>query len=161
MLRLLKAFLIMQVALFFSLVGLNNIIDYDTNFLFVEHVLKMDTVFANSGLIGRAITNASFHTLAYQMIIFLELLIAVILWVGSIQLFMNYKNAQIFHQKKTISNLGLCCGISLYLLGFIIIGGEWFAMWQSSDFNGINAATRFVSIQFFILLFVNMDEKEF
>ncbi len=30
----------------------------------------------------------------------------------------------------------------LFGAGFIGIGGEWFAMWQSEDWNGLEAATR-------------------
>ncbi len=61
-------------------------------------------------------------------------------------------------KKKDIANWGLFIGISLYLLGFICVGGEWFAMWQSHDFNGQEAVTRLIMFQFFVLLYLNMNE---
>ena len=43
---------------FFSLlVGVDNIIDYGTNYAFVEHVMAMDTLFPDTTLTWRAITS--------------------------------------------------------------------------------------------------------
>jgi predicted small integral membrane protein len=32
----------------------------------------------------------------------------------------------------------------LFGAGFVAIGGEWFAMWQSKSWNGLDAATRVI-----------------
>ena len=45
------------IGLFSLLVGVDNIIDYGTNYAFVQHVMSMDTVFPNSTLTWRAITS--------------------------------------------------------------------------------------------------------
>ena len=34
-------------------------------------------------------------------------------------------------------------GFLVWFLGFMVIGGEWFAMWQSQTWNGQEAAFRF------------------
>ena len=48
MIRLVKAVLVAAVALFFTLVAFGNVTDYGSNWLFVQHVLSMDTTFPDS-----------------------------------------------------------------------------------------------------------------
>ena len=55
--RLCKTALLATVALFFVLVTFGNITDYGTNWQFVRHVLAMDTIFPDSTLTWRAITD--------------------------------------------------------------------------------------------------------
>src|SRR5207247_8003915 len=45
-LRAAKAATVAAIALFASLVTFGNLTDYNTNFVFVEHVLSMDTIYA-------------------------------------------------------------------------------------------------------------------
>jgi predicted small integral membrane protein len=47
-----------------------------------------------------------------------------------------------------------------WFFGFIVVGGEWFCMWQSEKWNGVEAAFRFVVIMMFALLFTAMPESE-
>ena len=68
-LRLSRISLVATVALFFSLVGLGNVVDYGSNFAFVSHVLSMDDTFRSESLMGRAITAPALHHAAYAFII--------------------------------------------------------------------------------------------
>ena len=52
--RLIKAMVCCAVALFGLLAAGDNVIDYSTNFQFVQHVLSMDTI-PDKRLIGRAL----------------------------------------------------------------------------------------------------------
>ena len=45
-------------------------------------------------------------------------------------------------------------------MGFLIIGGEWFAMWQSPTWNGQEAAFRFVASILLAVLFVMQPEEK-
>ena len=49
-------------------------------------------------------------------------------------------------------------GLLLYGFGFIVVGGEWFAMWQSRDWNGVPGASRFIELIGLTLLIVMMPE---
>ncbi|MYW44117.1 DUF2165 family protein, partial [Streptomyces sp. SID161] len=40
------------------------------------------------------------------------------------------------------STYGVLMLLLLFGAGFIAIGGEWFSMWQSKTWNGLDAATR-------------------
>ena len=43
--RAAKAATVAAIALFATLVAFGNLTDYNTNFVFVEHVMSMDTIF--------------------------------------------------------------------------------------------------------------------
>src|SRR5215470_18834442 len=56
-LRTAKLLLVCALAFYYTLVVLDNIIDYDSNFQFVRHVLMMDSTFPGNHLIWRAINS--------------------------------------------------------------------------------------------------------
>ena len=45
-------------------------------------------------------------------------------------------------------------------LGFLVVGGEWFQMWQSKTWNGQEAAFRFIACIGLVLIFVNQPDGE-
>jgi predicted small integral membrane protein len=48
----------------------------------------------------------------------------------------------------------------LFVGGFITIGGEWFAMWQSKTWNGLDPAFRNATIAAFGLVLVHLQSRE-
>src|SRR5205807_6194435 len=64
-LRAAKAATVAAIALFASLVTFGNLTDYNTNYVFVEHVLSMDTMYAFSTIKYRAITDLAVVRAAY------------------------------------------------------------------------------------------------
>ena len=145
--RIPKICIIFAIAALFSIIFLNNLFDYESNYAFVQHVLLMDTIFPNSALGGRAINSPEVHQLAYWTIIFIEGLTSILCLVGGIRLVRGIKiSSEQFNRLKTIAALGLTLGFLLMVFGFMVIGGEWFLMWQSEKWNGLNAALRISSI---------------
>jgi predicted small integral membrane protein len=47
-----------------------------------------------------------------------------------------------------------------WFVAFLIVGGEWFLMWQSSVWNGQGAAGRMFAVFALILVFLNQREDE-
>jgi predicted small integral membrane protein len=47
----------------------------------------------------------------------------------------------------------------LWFLGFVVVGGEWFCMWQSPDWNGQESAFRFVACIVLVLIYTVHDEN--
>ena len=78
-----KILLVLLIGLFSLLVGVDNIIDYGTNYAFVQHVMSMDTVFPNSTLTWRAITSPGLYHVSYALIIAAELLTGVLCVFGA------------------------------------------------------------------------------
>jgi predicted small integral membrane protein len=159
-LRVCKSIVCLSLAIFTLLVCLNNLMDYNSNYTFVQHTLSMDTVFPGNTLKYRAILDPFIWSLAYGLIIFAEFLTGVLLLIGAIGLLKNIHSPLAFNRAKNWAYLGCLVGFLLWFFGFIVIGGEWFCMWQSEQWNGIEAAFRFVVIIMFTLLFTAMPEPE-
>ena len=51
-------------------------------------------------------------------------------------------------------------GVLLWQAGFMTIGGEWFGMWQSKDWNGVPSALRFVMVIAAVLIFVALPDDD-
>ena len=159
-LRVCKSIVCLSLAIFTLLVCLNNLMDYNSNYTFVQHTLSMDTVFQGNTLKYQAILDPFIWSLAYGLIIFAEFLTGVLLLIGAIGLLKNIHSPVAFKKAKNWVYLGCLVGFLLWFFGFIVIGGEWFCMWQSEQWNGIEAAFRFVVIIMFTLLFTAMPEPE-
>ncbi|MDE1993667.1 MAG: DUF2165 domain-containing protein [Rhizobiaceae bacterium] len=157
--RLCKVALVAAVALFFALVAFGNITDYGSNWLFVQHVLSMDTTFADSDLHWRAVTSPTLQTAGYLVIIAVETLTALLLWLGAIVLLLAVGGDE-FGRKKSVAVAGLTLGILLYSVGFISIGGEWFAMWQSQVWNGEQKAFDFITMIGVVLIILSLPEAK-
>ncbi|MDP2355032.1 MAG: DUF2165 domain-containing protein [Beijerinckiaceae bacterium] len=159
-LRLTKVMLVASIALLATLVTFDNITDYATNFEFVRHVLSMDTTIPSSGVRYRAITSPTIHHIAYGLIISTEGVIAVLCWAGASRLLRALpRPAEDFNNAKSLSYAGLGLGLMLWQLGFIVIGGEYFSMWQSSTWNGVPAAFRFVMMIGLTLVIVALPDE--
>ena len=156
--RIGKTVLTSTLALYFLLVAFNNIIDYGTNFKFVEHVLSMDSIPVDAHVMWRAIRNPQVHHLAYWTIIVWELLTGGICGLGAKRLFSALRSKQEFDVAKTLPIAGLWLGLLLWSLLFITIGGEWFLMWESSAWNGELPAQRMFILNAFALLFLYLPE---
>ncbi len=154
-LRFTQIGLVAAVALFATLVAFGNLTDYGTNFAFVQHVLRMDTIFPDATVGYRAIESAWVQHLAYALIIATEVLVALLCWAGAIRLWARrHEPPVLFRQAKGLAIVGLTLGCLLWFTGFITIGGEWFAMWMSSQWNGIASAFRFFVLFGFVLLYL-------
>jgi predicted small integral membrane protein len=149
-----KVILTWAVALFASLVVFNNVTDYDSNYMFVSHVLKMDTTFPGNRAMWRAIDSPWLYHASYGLIIVVEAAVALMCWVGGWRLVRSVNDATRFNHAKQVAIAGLTLGIILWFTGFITIGGEWFAMWQSKVWNAQEAAFRLVVIFGIALLFL-------
>ncbi|KWT64258.1 putative membrane protein [Hyphomicrobium sulfonivorans] len=159
--RTAKVLLVLLIGLCALLIGLDNIIDYGTNYAFVQHVMSMDTIFPTSTLTWRAITSPLLHHLAYALIITAELLTGLMCIIGARRLWrVRAAGAQHFNAAKDLATIGLTLGFTLWFFGFMTIGGEWFQMWQSQAWNGQQAAFRFIVCIGLVLLFLNQRDDE-
>jgi predicted small integral membrane protein len=144
-LRLSRIALVVAVALFFTLVAFGNITDYGANWQFVRHVMTMDTTFQDPGLMWRAVTDLRLQQATYVTIITWQALTALVLWLGIVRLLRAVTADRAgFAAARGLAVAGLTMGLLLYALGFLVVAGEWFAMWQSHTWNGQVTAGIFV-----------------
>ena len=148
------------IGVFACLVSLNNILDYQSNFEFVRHVLSMDTTFEGNKLMNRAIETSYLHHIAYAVSIFLEAAICLINLVaaGLMISAIRTSDSMRFSRAKGVAIIGLTIGFILWFGGFMIVGAEWFLMWQSPSWNGQTAAFRFSSIILGSLIFLSVSK---
>jgi len=159
--RLAKILLPLTLAAFALVVTWDNLIDYGANFQFVRHVLAMDTTFAGNALMGRAVTRPLLWHAAYGLIILAEGVTCMLLLGGSYALWRARRAAGArFNAAKNLVTTGCLVGFLLWFFGFMVVGGEWFAMWQSKTWNGQDAAFRFYMAILGVMIFVNQPDGD-
>jgi predicted small integral membrane protein len=150
-----------SLAAFCLLVAFDNITDYGTNYLFVQHVMSMDTTYPGNALMYRAVTNPVLWNLVYKLIIIAEALTGILFLAGAICLFqLRGAPARAFNEGKALVVAGGLVAFLLWFVGFMVIAGEWFAMWQSATWNGQDAAFRFCITVLAVLIFVNLPDAD-
>ena len=159
--RLVKIAMVASTALFALLVTLNNLVDYGSNYEFVRHTLSMDTTFPGNALKGRAITSPALWSAGYWLIILTEAAVGIVLAVGAIRLLRALRaDARRFNAAKDWALAGAGLGFLLWFTGFLVIGGEWFVMWQSKTWNGQEPAFRFYMTLLAVAIFINQPDGE-
>ncbi|GAA0589466.1 DUF2165 domain-containing protein [Paenochrobactrum glaciei] len=160
-LRLSKALMVLAIAFFASLVAFGNITDYGSNFAFVHHVFLMDTIFPDATIKYRAIETEWLHHAGYIGIITLETLTALLCWIGGFKLLAaRNDSAASFNMKKNWAIAGLTLGFLTWQVAFMSVGGEWFGMWMSKQWNGVPDAFRFFITIIAVLIYLVLPEKD-
>jgi len=157
-LRMCKAVLMASIGCWSTLVAFDNITDYGSNLQFVQHVLEMDTTFPGNSGMWRAIDWVPLHHFIYALIITAEMAVGVLAGLSAARMLLARHRPDQFRQAKALGAGALTLGIVLWLVGFEVIGGEWFLMWQSRAWNAQEAAFRFVVVLSLTLIFVCQDE---
>jgi predicted small integral membrane protein len=157
--RLVQASLVGFIGIFGVLVAFNNVTDYGSNFAFVQHVLSMDTTFPGNAMMWRAITDPTVHHVFYGIIIAGEAVAGLLCIAGALRLLVALGDpTDLFHEAKGTAFIGLFVGFAVWFLGFMVVGAEWFGMWQSPTWNGQEAAFRFIACIGIVMLFLQRKE---
>ncbi|HMS66371.1 MAG TPA: DUF2165 domain-containing protein, partial [Ignavibacteria bacterium] len=141
--RISKIIFVIIIASNITIVAINNLLDYSSNYLFVQHVESMDTTFPENTLKWRAIDSPFFWNVSYIIIITWEFAIMFFCWFGIVKLVKNIKSSDdIFETSKKPAIIGLTLCALLFGFVFITVAGEWFLMWQSTVWNGESSAIK-------------------
>ncbi len=159
--RFAKIGCVAAVALYMALVTFGNITDYWTNFAFVTHVLDMDDIPGGAAIRWRAVTSPFLHQAGYILIIATEFSIAVLTTLGLVTMIRQAKaKAQPFQRAKGFAILGLALGFLLFEGGFVAVGGEWFGMWRSPQWDGVQSAFRIAVTMLGVMIFVALEDAD-
>ena len=153
--------------LYIFLVALGNITDFDTNQAFVQHVLAMDTINFGAGegvnidqdVAWRAIESPLIQNIAYNGVIIWETLAAVVL-LASVWLWLRAAKTRSFDAPRRLATIGLLMILILFMGGFITVGGEWFQMWRSVEWNGLEPAFRNSVLAAFGLVLIHLPSPQ-
>jgi predicted small integral membrane protein len=159
--RIAKIVMIASLALFAFVVTFDNITDYDTNFDFVRHVLSMDTIFPGTTLLYRSMISPALGNFAYWLIILGEGITSLVLGIAAVALLRHLRSEGArFNRAKRFVFIGAIVGFLVWFSGFMVVGGEWFQMWQSQKWNGQQGAFRFYLTILAVLIFVNQEDGD-
>jgi predicted small integral membrane protein len=159
--RLSKIAMCLAIGLFCVVVAYDNVADYATNYVFVQHVLSMDTIAPGGALKDRAITSPALWQLAYAGIIAAEAATGALFLAGAVALWRTRQApADEFNRAKRWAIAGGALAFLLWFFGFMVVGGEWFEMWQSATWNGQEAAFRFYVSVLAVLIFLNQPDTD-
>lgn len=157
--RVAKIGMVFSLAAFGLLVAFNNLTDYRSNFLFVRHVLSMDTTFAGNALLWRSLPRPWAWHAAYLLIICGELTTGLLFAAaGTRMLRCRAAPAAVFAESRRLVHYAVLAGFLIWFFGFSVVGGEWFAMWQSRQWNGQEAAFRFFITMLAVAIYVQQPE---
>jgi predicted small integral membrane protein len=148
--------------LYMLLAAFGNITDYPANQAFVQHVLAMDTTnFGASPGTGldpdvmwRAITNPVTQNVCYLGVIFWETATGIVLATAVVQRVRERGTART--TATTVATAGLLMILLLFFGGFVVIGGEWFQMWRSTAWNGLDPAFRNSALALLTLVLLHL-----
>jgi predicted small integral membrane protein len=139
----------------------NNITDYGSNYEFVRHVMMMDSTFPGNRGMWRAINTPALHTAFYLSIIAWESVTMLASWWGGIRMAQALRaTPSAFQQAKCVAIVALTFGVTMWLVAFLAVGGEWFLMWQSKSWNGQDAAFRMFTVIGIVLLLVAQPDTQ-
>ena len=154
-----KIILLVGIAFYYTLVVFNNLTDFGTNYMFVHHVLDMDTTIPGNHGMWRALHPIWVHSVFYVAIILWEAATAFLLWVGVIRLYRARSAAPTtFNSSRRVAIAALTLSLTMWLVAFLAVGGEWFLMWQSHVWNGQQEAFRMFVVVGVILLILMQPE---
>jgi predicted small integral membrane protein len=144
------------------LVAFGNITDFATNQAFVHHVLEMDTTNFGAAegtdldpdVMWRAVTDTPLQNAGYVAIIVWEALAGVILFTAFV-LWIRERGTS-FTRARALSSIGLLMIVLLFVGGFIDVGGEWFQMWRSTAWNGLDTAFRIIVLAALPLILIHL-----
>ena len=129
-----KIVMCLVLAVFCLLVAFDNLTDYETNYLFVRHVLSMDTTFAGNGLMYRSISDPLLWRVAYGLIIAAEAVTGLLFLAGAVRMWQARKlPAPTSIAPRPTPSPALWLAFLVWFFGFMVIAGEWFAMWAIAD----------------------------
>jgi predicted small integral membrane protein len=159
--RYCKIALVASVALFATLVVFNNITDYGANFKFVQHVLMMDTIFPDGRQTWRAVESPLLHHTAYIAIILLQVMIAFLFWAGGCSTPQDgAPGCNRIRAGKGHGHRRAHARVLPLVSRFIGIGGEWYLMWQSEQWNAQQSAFRIAMLIGVVLLCLLLHDPE-
>ncbi len=159
--RLAKIAMCLALALYCLLVAYDNVTDPRWNYEFVQHVMSMDTTFPGNGVMYRAVTNPRAWQIVYALITATEAACGVLFFGGALQMWLaRYAAPTGFQRAKVLAIAGSALAFLLWFFVFMVIAGEWFAMWQSKTWNAQPAAFRMYMTVLAVLIFVALPEGE-
>ncbi|GBR57190.1 hypothetical protein AA100600_0126 [Gluconobacter thailandicus F149-1 = NBRC 100600] len=94
-----------------------------------------------------------------MLIIAAEFLTGTLFSFAALQMARTVKaSAEEFRSARALVPVATALGFMIWFFGFSVVGGEWFAMWQSHIWNGQEAAFRFFMTMLGVCVFTQQGD---
>jgi predicted small integral membrane protein len=157
--RMIKIVLVAGTALLLTLAVLGNVTMSDVGIGAVKTAVGMETTFKHPGAMWRAITSPGLVYAIFGLIVLVEAIAAALCWTGAARMWAARRDGASFQRAAGAARLGLGVTAALYFVGWLVIAGEWFEMWQSQQLNVLPDAFRFFASAMLILFLVGEKES--
>lgn len=160
MIRMLKAVLLLFVALFCLVYAAQNLANLEAGYGFVSGMTAMEGHAAYPGRIGPAVTSPTLIWAMLWLIIALEILAGLCAIRGAWDLWRLRRNsAEVFNRGKRWGVLGCGLGMVVWFGIFSAVGGAYFQMWQVPAGAAVLENAFWFSAQMgIVMLFVNAPD---
>jgi predicted small integral membrane protein len=142
--RIVAAVVVLMAAAYYLVVAFDNITNptnpTGSNWPFVEGVLSGEGTPPDNGFEWRFIDATWFHVLVYIGIIAGEALAGILLVIGGIAGIRRSATASSWESGQRWTLIGGAVGLLVFFFGFIVVGGNWFVMYENSTWNGLEPA---------------------
>ncbi|MFY9230654.1 MAG: DUF2165 domain-containing protein [Candidatus Nanopelagicales bacterium] len=156
--RVVTSLFVLMVASYYLVVGFDNITNPTnpnaSNWPFVEGVLSGDGVPADSGFEWRFIDATWFHAISYIGIITMETVTGIVLLIAGILGLRRAGSAPMWAHAQRWTYVGGILGLTVFMFGFMVIGGNWFVMYLNSKYNGLEPASQNIVFTLGMLILV-------
>lgn len=157
--RNIKFIFSLLLSVYAVMIFLNNVVDYQTNFLFVKAIVVMDDLISGDTNKWRSVNQPSLQHLLFIIILCWEGVMATCFSIGTWNMYKTLrKDAAAFNASKKWTLIGLTFGVGLWFGVFTIAAGEWFLIWQSKF--GSTQVTGFLLCGIFLLFLSFISKKD-
>jgi predicted small integral membrane protein len=137
----------------------NNVVDYEAGFEWVRHIMSLDTVKPSNGAVGRAITDLNVMTAVYIASILAQALAGLCFATAALAMLRRLRGpVGKFVMAKRWLPLGAVFGLLVWFLGWMVVGGQYFAAWQMGLWDPQDSAFRLYMTMMGVLIFVSLPE---
>ena len=157
--KIIKIILVSGTALLLTFAVLGNVTMPDVGVVAVKTTVGMETTFKHPGAMWRAITSPALVYTIFGCIVLVEAIAAALCWIGAVRMWAARRESALVQRAASVARLGLGVTAALYFIGWLVIAGEWFEMWQSQQLNVLPDAFRFFASAMLILFLVSEKES--
>lgn len=156
--RIASAVVVLIAAAYFLVVAFDNITNptnpNGSNWPFIQNVLSGNGTPADNGFEWRFVDAQWFHVVAYIGVIAGEALAGVLMAIGGVVGLMRSATNAAWEPGQRWTLAGGVVGLLVFFFGFIVVGGNWFIMYENSQWNGLEPAFQNTVTTFLAMLMV-------
>jgi predicted small integral membrane protein len=157
--RIGKSVLVFGMGLFLCLAAINNSLDGQGTFSAVKSAVDMQGTFKVPVLMWRAIESPLLVWICVSAIIVCEAVAGLLCLLGAVRMGLSRTSGAAFESAKSTALTGLTIAAALYFIGFHVIAGEWFMLWQNRGSPNLQEAFRDFASAMLMMLWVHQSDE--